>query len=62
MKIKRLWVSKYKNIENIDLEFQSDLVTLLVGRNGVGKSNLIEILALIFRDLDLLNKLDDFKS
>jgi ABC-type multidrug transport system ATPase subunit len=62
MKIKRLWVSKYKNIENIDLEFQSDLVTLLVGRNGLGKSNLIEILALIFRDLDLLDKLDDFKS
>ncbi|WP_299681525.1 AAA family ATPase [uncultured Tenacibaculum sp.] len=62
MKIKRLWVSKYKNIENIDLEFHSDLVTLLVGRNGLGKSNLIEILALIFRDLDLLNKEDDFKS
>ncbi|MCP4052306.1 MAG: AAA family ATPase [Mesoflavibacter sp.] len=62
MKIKRLWVSKYKNIENIDLEFQSDLVTLLVGRNGLGKSNLIEILALIFRDLDLLNTYEELTS
>jgi len=62
MKVKKLWVSKYKNIENIDLEFKSDLITLLVGRNGLGKSNLIEILALIFRDLDLIDKLDDFKS
>nr|BFF36917.1 hypothetical protein BACT7_17790 [Tenacibaculum mesophilum] len=62
MKIKRLWVSKYKNIENIDLEFESDLVTLLVGRNGLGKSNLIEILALIFRDLDLLKTYDDLSS
>ena len=62
MKIKRLWVSKYKNIENIDLEFHSDLVTLLVGRNGLGKSNLIEILALIFRDLDLLKTYDDLSS
>ncbi len=62
MKIKKLWVSKYKNIENIDLVFKSDLVTLLIGRNGLGKSNLIEILALIFRDLDLINKQEDLES
>ncbi len=62
MKIKELWVSKYKNIENIDLTFKSDLVTLLIGRNGLGKSNLIEILALIFRDLDLINKQEDLES
>ncbi len=63
MKIKYLWVSKYKNLENIDLKFTSDLVTLLVGRNGLGKSNLIEILALIFRELDLVEdeeKLEDW--
>jgi energy-coupling factor transporter ATP-binding protein EcfA2 len=62
MKIKKLWVSKYKNIENIDLEFKSDLITLMVGKNGLGKSNLIEVLALIFRDLDLLNKIEEFQS
>lgn len=54
MKIKSLWISKYKNFKNLHLEFNSDLISLLVGRNGLGKSNLIEILGLIFRDLGLL--------
>lgn len=62
MKIKKLWISKYKNIENLNLEFKSDLISLLVGKNGLGKSNLIEILALIFRDLDLINDLEEFES
>lgn len=51
MKIKKLWVSKYKNVENIDLTFNTELITLLVGKNGLGKSNLIEILVLIFEVL-----------
>ena len=60
MKIKSLWVSEYKNLKNIDLKFKSDLITLLVGQNGLGKSNLIEILTTIFRDLDLLENEDDY--
>lgn len=47
MRIKSLWVSKYKNLTEIDLSFSSDLITLLIGQNGLGKSNLIEILALL---------------
>lgn len=63
MKIKRLWISRYKNIEDVTLEFNQDqLITLLIGQNGLGKSNLIEILALIFRDLNLLDQEDDFQS
>lgn len=61
MKIRHLWVSKYKNIDNVDLYFDTNqLITLLIGQNGLGKSNLIEILALIFRDLQLLKKEDEF--
>lgn len=60
MKIKSLWVSKYKNFQDLNLEFKSDLISLLIGRNGLGKSNLIEILALIFRDLGLLKTRQDF--
>jgi predicted ATPase len=56
MRIKRLKIFSYKNITEINLEFKSDLVTLLVGQNGLGKSNLLEAVALIFRDLDLLEK------
>lgn len=62
MKIKSLWISKYKNIINLDIKFQSNLISLLVGKNGLGKSNLIEVLALIFRDLDLIISKDDFEN
>ncbi|WP_162054755.1 AAA family ATPase [Pontibacter pamirensis] len=63
MKIKSLWISKYKNIENLTVNFKANsLISLLVGQNGLGKSNLIEVLALIFRDLDLLDNQDDFEN
>lgn len=62
MRIKSLWVSEYKNLKEIDLKFESDLITLLVGQNGLGKSNLIEILTIIFRDLDLLEIEEDYTS
>lgn len=60
MKIKSLWVSEYKNLKEIDLTFNSNLITLLVGKNGMGKSNLIEILACIFKNLDLLETEEEF--
>lgn len=60
MKIKSLWVSEYKNLKNIDLKFNSNLITLLVGKNGLGKSNLIEVLGLVFKNLDLLKTEEDF--
>ena len=53
MKIRRLYIKEYKNIKDLELTFSSSLISLLIGKNGVGKSNLIEILALIFRGLDL---------
>lgn len=63
MKILSLKVDRYKNLKNIDLSFDPNhLVTLLVGRNGLGKSNLIEILALIFRDLRELDQLEAFEQ
>lgn len=60
MKIKRLIVSEYKNVKNLNLKFKSPLISLLVGRNGLGKSNLIEVLALIFRDLERNQTEEDF--
>ncbi len=62
MKIKKLWISQYKNLEDSTFTFNSDLTSLLVGKNGLGKSNLIEVLAIIFRDLDLLNTKSDFEN
>lgn len=62
MRIKRLIVSKYKNVEGLNLKFENHLISLLVGKNGLGKSNLIEILALIFRELDQLETEQEFKD
>ena len=62
MRIKRLIVSKYKNVEKLNLKFDNHLISLLVGKNGLGKSNLIEILALIFRDLEQNNSERDFRD
>jgi predicted ATPase len=54
MKIKKVWISKYKNIENQWFEFKDEpLITLLIGQNGLGKSNLLEAITSIMRQLDL---------
>lgn len=53
MKINRIIVPEYKNV-SVDLELHSDLITLLVGQNGMGKSNLLEVLLLIFDELNQL--------
>ena len=50
MKINRLFVPVYKNV-TVNLELHADQITLLVGQNGMGKSNLLEILLLIFDEL-----------
>jgi predicted ATPase len=62
MKIKKLWISSYKNLFDVELTFSSDLITLFVGQNGLGKSNLLEALILIFRDLDLLTSEQEFEE
>ena len=60
MRIKSFKTSKYKNLHNIDIKFDADVITLLVGQNGLGKSNLIEILTLIFRDLYMIKEKKNF--
>jgi predicted ATPase len=46
--------SRFKNLADFQIDFDEDSeMTVLVGRNGTGKSNLLEALTIIFRDLDL---------
>ncbi len=54
MRIKSLYIKEFKNLKDfkIDFDIQSPH-TVLVGRNGTGKSNLLEAMTRIFRDLDL---------
>jgi predicted ATPase len=42
----------FKNLKNITIDFDQDhWITVIIGWNGTGKSNVIEALAIIFRDL-----------
>lgn len=55
MKIDYLKInSRFKNLDHIEVNFdESNLMTIIVGWNGAGKSNVLEALVAIFRDLDL---------
>lgn len=59
MKLKYLWVEKYKNLKNIEINFPENY-SAFIGTNGSGKSNLIEVLAYVFSSLyeKLTPKLD----
>jgi predicted ATPase len=52
MRVERLELPAFKNLREFSIDFDPlPRTTMLVGRNGTGKSNLIEALVLIFRDL-----------
>lgn len=55
MKVDKLHIrSRFKNLENVIVDFdENHLMTVVVGRNGSGKSNVLEALVAIFRNLDL---------
>lgn len=54
MRLSRLFVKNFKNLRDVEIKFDSaTFSTVIVGRNGSGKSNVLEALVLIFRGLDL---------
>lgn len=55
MKVDYLHIkSRFKNLENIKVNFDKNhLMTVVIGGNGSGKSNVLEALVCIFRNLDL---------
>lgn len=54
MRLDKLTIRRFKNLRDFSIDFdEKSLTTVLVGGNGTGKSNLIEALVIIFRDLDL---------
>lgn len=54
MRIDRLYLKEFRNLVDFEVDFdQTSTRQVVVGRNGVGKSNLLEALTRIFRDLDL---------
>lgn len=62
MRIDWLWLDKYKNLSDLTINFSQDhLITVLIGRNGTGKSNVLEALTIIFRDLLMAERISSFK-
>jgi len=54
MRLDRLWIEDWKNLRAFELDFdETQLTTVLIGANGTGKSNLMEAIVRIFRNLDL---------
>jgi predicted ATPase len=53
MRIESLWIEHYKNLEDFTFSSALGLTTVLIGPNGTGKSNFIEAIIWIFRNLDL---------
>lgn len=52
MRINKLWVKDFRNIKNQNFDFTGHKgLTLLIGNNGSGKSNLLELISYIFDGL-----------
>lgn len=52
MRLIKLYVSGYKNFDSIEIDFsKSNGRALIIGTNGTGKSNLLEVLSAIFSAL-----------
>lgn len=65
MRLKSITVKGYKNFkefsfDQFDIETK-DVTTVLVGQNGAGKSNLFEILVMIFRNFEYQSKVCPFE-
>ena len=57
MRLDWLKLGKFKNLQDFTIDFdERELSTVLIGENGTGKSNVIEAIVQIFRDLDLDEK------
>ena len=52
---------QFKNLKNVTIDFDQDhWVTVVIGWNGTGKSNVLEALAIIFRDLIAEKRISEF--
>jgi recombinational DNA repair ATPase RecF len=54
LRILWLHIPRDRNLRNFEIKFdETQPTTVFLGRNGLGKSNLIEAIVRIFRDLEL---------
>lgn len=54
MRIDKVFIKEFKNLRDFSIDLdETKMHTVLLGQNAAGKSNLLEALVIIFRDLDL---------
>lgn len=54
MRLDRVYIDGFKNLKNVEIDFdESRLTTVVIGQNGAGKSNLIEAITDVFRFVDI---------
>lgn len=52
MKLKKIYIEEYKNLKDFTIDFEAgNGLSILIGNNGSGKSNVIEVISGIFHDL-----------
>jgi predicted ATPase len=57
MRIDKVYIEEFKNLREFHIDInENKMQTVLLGENAAGKSNLLEALVIIFRDLDLKAK------
>ncbi|MCK9295924.1 MAG: AAA family ATPase [Desulfobulbaceae bacterium] len=63
MRLDHFWIGEYKNLKDVTVDFDEDhWVTVVIGWNGTGKSNVLEALATLFRDLVMGQNLAGVKN
>ena len=61
MKLKKLHIAEYKNLNDFNLDFESgNGLTILIGNNGSGKSNVLEAISAIFANAYAAKPLHQF--
>ncbi|KZS40426.1 hypothetical protein AWE51_05605 [Aquimarina aggregata] len=54
MRIDKIYIDEFKNLRDFSIDLNEEYMsTVFLGQNAAGKSNLLEALVIIFRDLDL---------
>ena len=48
MRLKRIYVGRYRNLIDFECEFSDSKISAFIGNNGSGKSNLLEVIADVF--------------
>lgn len=53
MKLRELKIKSFRNLRNFEICFDETPITVLLGKNGAAKSNLIEFIAHVFAELEM---------